>query len=100
MLMIEKYQTVPVTKEAVQWNGQNFDEIKEFTHGDAYYHDSEGLFIRTLEGPLRASVGDFIIKGLSGEFYACKPDIFKKTYLRIDDRCEVDCTYLYGSDAR
>lgn len=34
MQMIEKYQTVPVTKEAVQWNGQNFDEIKEFTHGN------------------------------------------------------------------
>ena len=82
--MIEKYQTVPVTKEAVQLDGKNFDEIKEFTHGDAYYHDSGDLFIRTLEGPLRASVGDFIIKGLSGEFYACKPDIFKKTYQKID----------------
>ena len=85
--MIEKYQTIPVTKEAVKWNGQNFDEIKEFTHGNAYYHDSDGLFIRTLEGQLQASVGDFIIKGLSGEFYACKPDIFKKTYRRIDDLC-------------
>lgn len=50
--MIEKYQTIPVTEEAVQWNGQNFDEIKEFTHGNAYYHDSEGLFIRALEGQL------------------------------------------------
>ena len=84
MQMIEKYRTVPVTKEAVQWDGQNFDEIKEFTHGDAYYYDNGDLFIRTLEGPLRASVGDFIIKGLSGEFYACKPDIFKKTYQKID----------------
>lgn len=39
-----------------------------------------GLFIETLEGRMLASEGDYIIKGVSGEFYPCKPDIFKKTY--------------------
>jgi len=45
----------------------------------------DGLVISTLEGNLRASLGDYIIKGVSGEFYPCKPDIFKKTYEKVGD---------------
>ena len=42
------------------------------------------IYIKTLEGDLHASVGDYIIKGVNGEFYPCKPDIFKQTYEEID----------------
>jgi hypothetical protein len=44
-----------------------------------------GLDIKTLEGTLKASVGDYIIKGINGEFYPCKPDIFEKTYESVED---------------
>ncbi len=44
-----------------------------------------GLYIETLEGNMRADVGDYIIKGVNGEFYPCKPDIFEKTYEPVED---------------
>jgi hypothetical protein len=43
-------------------------------------HDNTSIFINTLEGEHRADVGDYIIKGVKGEFYPCKPDIFEATY--------------------
>lgn len=42
-------------------------------------------FIETLEGTMKANVGDYIICGLSGELYPCKPDIFKKSYEEVND---------------
>ena len=44
----------------------------------------EKLFVRTLEGNMKAEVGDWIIKGINGELYPCKPDIFDKTYEKVD----------------
>jgi hypothetical protein len=73
-----QYTKNPVTIEAIQFNG-NFDEIERFVGGDAEFRNGE-LLIATLEGPLRAAPKDFIIKGIKGEFYPCKPDIFEKTY--------------------
>ena len=54
--------------------------------GTIRYHDEDGefLFINTLEGTMRASVGDFIIKGVQGDFYPCKPDIFAATYEAVE----------------
>jgi hypothetical protein len=46
---------------------------------------SDGVLINTLEGNMKASVGDFIIKGVQGELYPCKPDIFEKTYEEVWD---------------
>lgn len=46
------------------------------------------LKIETLEGIMKASVGDYIIKGVNGEFYPCKPDIFEKTYERVTDETD------------
>ena len=51
---------------------------------EAYQTDKE-MMIETLEGPLHASVGDWIITGVRGEKYPCKPDVFEKTYERVDD---------------
>lgn len=76
-----KYRKKPVVIEAVQWTGQNVSDICKFTERDVNHLIAGGqLYIATLEGVHRASVGDFIIKGVKGEFYPCKPDIFAQTY--------------------
>lgn len=81
-----KYRKKPVIIEAVQWNGDNFDELVKFTNGRWLDYDNKnGLFVWTLEGRMHASVGDFLIKGVSGEFYACKPDIFHQTYEEVKE---------------
>lgn len=49
------------------------------------YITHEPMTIQTLEGPLHASPGDYIVTGLQGEQYPCKPDIFKKSYEVVDD---------------
>ena len=74
-----------ITIECLKWNGVNFDEIKEFCGDVAEFHSCvetgcDELFIKTLEGNHKATAGDFIIKGVKGEFYPCKPDIFEQTY--------------------
>ncbi|WP_277048454.1 hypothetical protein [Solobacterium moorei] len=79
-----KYIKKPVVIEAVQWSGNNLNEILDFMKDKQpnYYEDDEKklLTIQTLEGNMIASVGDYIIKGVKGEFYPCKPDIFEQTY--------------------
>lgn len=76
-----KYTKKPITIEAVQWTGNNLEEICDFiADGSMEYNPIDGLFIKTLEGVHHASVGDYIIKGVHGEFYPCKPDIFEETY--------------------
>ena len=79
-----KYRKKPVVIDAVQWNGRNEIYISKFIGGNLEMGD-ETLFIQTLEGKMEASVGDYIIKGIKGEFYPCKPDVFEKTYEPIDD---------------
>ena len=80
-----KYRKKPVVIEAVQWTGLNEDEIYEFTHGECQLCANDcRLFIPTLEGSMEASVGDFIIRGVKGEYYPCKPDIFEATYEPVE----------------
>ena len=74
-----RVRKIPVEVEAVQWTGDNFNEIKDFVVHDLFI-DGKGIGIKTLEGNMYASIGDFIIKGINGEFYPCKEDIFWKTY--------------------
>jgi hypothetical protein len=76
-----RYTKIPVTISAVQWTGKNKVEIEEFLDGNENGEfKGDGLFISTLEGTMRASKDDYIIQGINGEFYPCKPDIFAKTY--------------------
>lgn len=76
-----KYRKKPVVIEAMQWTGYNWREIDEFITDTHSTYPSEGvILIPTLEGIMRATVGDYIIKGISGEFYPCKSDIFIETY--------------------
>ena len=76
---MEKFRKKPVTISAVQWDGVNATTILDWVGKDAYQEGSS-LFIQTLEGVHEASLGDWIIQGVNGEFYPCKPDIFDKTY--------------------
>ena len=75
-----KYRKKPVVIEAVQWTGGNAVKMADFMDNHDFHHSRGNLFIRTLEGLMTASKDDYIIKGVEGEFYPCKPDIFKKTY--------------------
>ena len=77
----------PVTIEAILFDGlsdENVDACERFCEGSATaMFDAKGSYcisIKTLEGSITASKGDYIIKGIQGEFYPCKPDIFKATY--------------------
>jgi len=83
-----KYRKKPVVIEAIQWTGENSEEVQRFLHnGHEFAADGwvKGRYveIETLEGLMVASVGDWIIKGVVGEFYPCKPDIFEATYERV-----------------
>ena len=79
--MARAYRKMPVVVEAVQWTGENRAEMCEFIDPEAFEIIPRiGLVIHTLEGDYHASPGDYIIKGVNGEFYPCKPDIFAKTY--------------------
>lgn len=79
-----KYRKKPVVVEAIQYNGKNKVEIQLFVN--MYLDETiKGLKIPMIEGDMFASVGDYIIKGVQGEFYPCKPDIFEKTYEAVSD---------------
>ena len=78
--MISKYVKKPVVVEAVKYTGQNKNEIQSFVGKELAQRLDGSLQIETLEGIMCANVGDYVIKGVSGEFYPCKPIIFNKTY--------------------
>lgn len=75
-----KYKKKPVVIEAKVYTGRNYKEIKEFCTRDVFQAVDNMIEIVTLEGNHFAKPGDYIIKGVQGEHYPCKPDIFKETY--------------------
>lgn len=80
-----KFRKKPVVIEAVQFTGKNCFEILHFMgrgHDiiDAELQQTDCPTIYTLEGDMNTAPGDWIIKGIKGEFYPCKPDIFEATY--------------------
>lgn len=90
--MTFKYRKKPVVIEAVQYT----DDMGEVTNAhprwllDAcidgtLYADGDVQMVKTLEGPLRVSDKDYIIRGVKGELYPCKPDIFEATYEKVTD---------------
>lgn len=92
-----KYIKKPVVIEAIEVKADNFDEICGFigytpqtvddlVHRDGCYaRPYSAVIIKTLEGDMMANIGDMIIKGVKGEFYPCKPDIFAETYDKVED---------------
>ena len=88
-----KYRKKPVVIEAIQWTGNNADEVECFTGEKNFYRVlyDNSLVIPMLEGDHKAIVGDWIIRGTQGEFYLCKPDIFKKTYEEVKEESKPVC---------
>ena len=91
-----KYKKKPVVIEAFEYcedfmkigaNCRGVPEwgISAYDDGDIYFNNEDECFIKTLEGDMKANIGDYIIKGINGELYPCKPDIFEKTYELVGD---------------
>lgn len=74
------FRKKPVVIGAIQYDGTNAGEIETATGAGTLYARDGDMFIHTLEGEMRASPGDWIIRGVKGELYPCKPDIFAETY--------------------
>lgn len=96
--MIKKYIKKPVQIEAIQLTKDNIIEVFDFLDGANYKETKSSeeledfsqmilkqgyIEIETLEGMMKVSFGDYIIKGIKGEFYPCKPDIFQATYEEV-----------------
>ena len=77
--MIKKYRKRPVIIEAIQYRN-NIKDIVNFCEGTAVMTSPTEMYIETLEGPMRVSEKDYVIKGIAGEFYPCNPDIFRQSY--------------------
>ncbi len=85
-----KYRKKPVVIEAICWLGTNWEEMNNFLPRPHWWlkdgslvnnaNPKQPIIIETLEGNMQANIGDWIIKGVKGEFYPCKPDIFEQTY--------------------
>ena len=84
-----KFRKKPVVIDAIQFLGddKNVIECMDFCQSitKETYRANNTLTIPTLEGKMICSKGDWIIKGVNGEFYPCKPDIFEKTYEKVDE---------------
>lgn len=77
---MQKYRKKPLVVEAMQWNGE-LDLCVPGLEGRYYCVDSKRiLFVKTLEGDMACNVGDYIVKGIEGEFYPVKESIFNKLY--------------------
>jgi len=89
-----KFRKKPVVIEAMQFTGTfpNYDKISEWSNNTIHANTScepntmavAKIFIPTLEGEMCADLGDWIIRGVKGEFYPCKPDIFEQTYEKVE----------------
>jgi len=95
---MKTYRKKPVEIQALQYNGINVPDVISFTNGEVHLHlESDtayeagkagqvySLVIETLEGEMKAMRNDWIIKGVKGEFYPCKPDIFEATYELVEE---------------
>ena len=82
--MMKKYVKKLIPIEAVQWTGDNFRELYDFARNDVYYQDG-WIYVHALEGDIKMKnkVGDYLVKGISGEFYFCEKSIFEETYEEV-----------------
>lgn len=79
------FRKKPIVIEAHRWDGLTLtaDFIQEWSQGSVKKQSTETLSVQTLEGLMLADLGDWIIRGVSGEFYPCKPNIFTQTYEEV-----------------
>jgi hypothetical protein len=78
-----RYRKKPVEIDAIRWTGENRDEIEAWSDGEVQCEGSVAV-VRTLEGELRGSAGDWIIRGVRGEYYPCQNEIFLATYEPVE----------------
>jgi len=89
-----RFRKKPVVIEALQWHGNNYPALNKFVENGQHValprqlrkSDKGAILVVTLEGEMRANVGDWIIRGVKGEFYPCKPDIFEATYEPVEEK--------------
>lgn len=82
-----KYRKKPVVIEAMHYTVENCRALHEWAGWEHSDHDEDcenGIVVETLEGTMRADLGDWIIRGVKGEFYPCKPDVFEATYEPVE----------------
>lgn len=88
--MIKTYiKKQPLKIQAVQWTGDNILEIQEFQKTSAnpnamYWTKDDEILIDTKRGDMLAAIGDYIIRGVKGEIYPCKPDVFEAMYQEVE----------------
>ena len=81
-----KYRKKPIVIEAVKWTGTNLTELLNFVPKEIRHNKMhEPMGIITQEGVMTINEGDYIIKGIKGEFYPCKPDIFEMSYETVHE---------------
>ncbi len=82
-----KFRKKPGVIEAVLWDGteEAGQKLRAWSDHRVRHHGGTSIFIETLEGSMEGKVGDWIIQGVKGEFYPCKPDIFAATYEPVED---------------
>lgn len=78
------YVKKPIPIEALQYTGENFDELLEFSENSVFLEDGE-VYVDTLEGTMKMKnkVGDYLIRGIKGEYYFCEKLIFEESYERV-----------------
>lgn len=90
-MSIKNYTKKPITIQAIKYDGNNIQEIIDFVGNENLTFSDVGIMqwsIKTLEGDMLISLGDYVIKGVKGEFYPCKPDIFEMTYDKGEGRID------------
>ena len=92
-----KYRKKPVVIEAFKYEGDFIDRygkrivpdwaFQSFLEGILFYGEEQSweLYVKTLEGNMHVNLDDYVIKGVKGEIYSCKPDIFEMTYEKLED---------------
>lgn len=78
--MIRRARKKPVEIEFVEYDGGNIAELRDWSPDVTWSEVHDTWSVRTLEGDMKLVKGDLVIKGVQGEFYPCKPDIFAATY--------------------
>lgn len=78
--MIKSYKKKPLIVEGVQYTGKLENELIKFCPVLMISSDGYDLYIETLEGNMKVNKGDYIVKGINGEFYPIKEEIFKKSF--------------------
>lgn len=81
---VGRYRKRPVMVQAIQWTGENLADVLDFCPAAAW-GNATGLAIATTEGVMRADRDDWVIRGVAGEFYPCKPEVFEATYESQDN---------------